>query len=110
MKVSNDKSSLRFKIMATPKFDAPATHTNAWIFQTWLAFILSLSAMGIGIYLLPLNGWMKSYLGMGFVFSISSTISLAKTTRDLEESKRIFNRVDEAKLEKLLAEYDPFNK
>ncbi|AFY39752.1 YiaAB two helix domain-containing protein [[Leptolyngbya] sp. PCC 7376] len=96
--------------MATPKFQAPATHTSAWIAQTWLAFLLSLAATTIGIYLLPINGWVKGYLGMGYIFSISSTISMAKTTRDIEESKRIVSRVDEAKLEKLLAEYDPFTK
>lgn len=96
--------------MTTTKFNTPATHTGAWILQTWLAFMLSISAMGIGIYLLPIDGWIKGYLSMGFVFSISSTISMAKTTRDIEESKRIVNRVDEAKLEKLLAEYDPFTK
>jgi len=47
---------------------------------------------------------------MGLAFSIGSTISLSKTIRDIHESQRILSRVDEAKLEKLLAEYDPFNK
>ncbi len=96
--------------MATPKFNAPANHTSAWILQTWLAFVLSVSATGIGIFYLPIDGWTKGYLGLGFIFAISSTISLSKTTRDIEESKRIVSRVDEAKLEKLLAEYDPFAK
>lgn len=96
--------------MTTSKFQAPSTHTSAWIAQTWLAFLMSIAAMVIGIYLLPINGWMKSYLGMGYIFSLSSTISLSKTTRDIEESKRIVSRVDEAKLERLLAEYDPFSK
>jgi hypothetical protein len=96
--------------MSTSKFQAPSTHTNAWIAQTWLAFLLSIAATSIGIYMLPIDGWIKSYLGMGYLFSISSTISLSKTTRDIEESKRIVSRVDEAKLEKLLAEYDPFSK
>lgn len=96
--------------MSNPKYKAPTTHTNAWVAQTWIAFLLSMSAMAIGIYLLPINGWIKGYLGMGYVFSISSTISMSKTTRDIEESKKIVSRVDEAKLEKLLAEYDPFQK
>ncbi|NJN73443.1 MAG: hypothetical protein HC799_11870 [Limnothrix sp. RL_2_0] len=96
--------------MTNPKFKAPATHTSAWIAQTWISFILSVSATAMGIYFLPIDAWTKGYLGMGFVFSISSTISMSKTTRDIEESKRIVSRVDEAKLEKLLAEYDPFTK
>jgi len=84
-------------------------HTAAWIFQTWLSFILSISATLIGILYLPaVDNWVKGYLGMGLLFSVGSTISLSKTTRDIEESKRIINRIDEAKLEKLLADYDPF--
>ncbi len=84
-------------------------HTAAWILQTWLSFIISISATMLGILYLPaVDNWVKGYLGMGLLFSIGSTISLSKTTRDIEESKRIINRIDEAKLEKLLADYDPF--
>lgn len=45
---------------------------------------------------------------MGLLFSVGSTISLSKTLRDVHESNQVLNRVDEAKLEKFLAEYDPF--
>lgn len=86
----------------------PTPHTNAWILQTWLSFILSVTAMAIGIFYLPVDAWIKGYLSMGTLFSIGSTISLAKTTRDIEESKRFLSRIDEAKLEKFLAEHDPF--
>lgn len=86
----------------------PNSHTNAWIVQTWLSFVLSVSAMSIGIVYLPVDPWIKGYLAMGTLFSIGSTISLAKTTRDIEESKRFLSRIDEAKLEKFLAENDPF--
>ncbi len=86
----------------------PNSHTNAWILQTWLSFLLSVSAMSVGIFYLPVDAWIKGYLAMGMLFSIGSTISLAKTTRDIEESKRFLSRIDEAKLEKFLAEYDPF--
>ncbi len=84
-------------------------HTTAWIVQTWLSFIISTSATMMGILYLPaMDNWVKGYMGMGLLFSVGSTISLSKTTRDIEESKRIINRIDEAKLEKLLADYDPF--
>lgn len=87
----------------------PQTHTTAWIFQTWISFILAVSATSIGILYLPVNSWVKGYLGMGLMFSIGSTISLSKTIRDVEESKRLLSRVDEAKLEKFLAGHDPFH-
>ena len=92
------------------KFSAPQVHSSAWVFQTWVSFIVSSSAMTVGILYLPVDGWVKGYLGMGFLFSLGSTISLSKTVRDIHESNKVLSRVDEAKLEKLLAEYDPFKK
>jgi len=92
------------------KFNAPQAHSSAWIFQAWLSFIVSSSAMAVGILYLPVDSWVKGYLGMGFLFSVGSTISLSKTVRDIHESNKVMSRVDEAKLEKLLAEYDPFKK
>lgn len=64
--------------------------------------------MSIGILYLPVNLWIKGYLGMGVLFSVGSTISLSKTVRDIEESKRMISRLDEAKIERLLAEHDPY--
>lgn len=95
--------------MAVKTSSNQSTHTNAWITQTWISFFLSLSATTMGILYLPVDIWVKGYLGMGFMFSIGSTVSLSKTIRDLEESKHILARLDEAKLERLLADYDPFN-
>ncbi|MEM9484338.1 MAG: YiaA/YiaB family inner membrane protein [Cyanobacteria bacterium P01_F01_bin.116] len=92
----------------TKKFSAPSNHTTAWIAQTWLSFVVSISATGIGIFFLPADAWLKGYLGMGLLFSVGSTVSLSKTIRDQEEAKRMISRIDEAKLERLLAEYDPF--
>jgi hypothetical protein len=42
---------------------------------------------------------------MGLLFSIGSALNLAKATRDVHESKRLHHRVDDARLEKLLAEH-----
>lgn len=92
----------------TKKFNTPSNHTAAWVAQTWLSFIVSISATGIGIFFLPADAWLKGYLGMGLLFSVGSTVSLSKTIRDQEEAKRMLSRIDEAKLERLLAEYDPF--
>ena len=94
--------------MTVKKYEAPAAHTGAWIAQTWLSFIVSITATALGVFYLPVDGWIKGYLGMGILFSVGWTISLSKTIRDIEESKRMLSRIDEAKLERLLAEYDPF--
>jgi hypothetical protein len=87
------------------------SNTTAWIFQVWASFIFSISATTIGIAYAPISDpWVRGYLGMGLAFSVGSSISVAKTTRDLHEAKKVISRIDEAKLERLLAEYDPFKK
>ena len=82
-------------------------HSSAWIIQTWLSFALSVSAMSMGILYLPVDNWTKGYMGMGLFFTIGSTISLSKTTRDIHESKKITSRIDEAKVERILSEHHP---
>lgn len=81
--------------------------TTAWIIQVWASFILSLAATGIGIIYLPVNTWIKGYMGMGLLFSIGSSFTLAKTTRDNYEATRLTARIDEAKIEKILTEHHP---
>lgn len=82
-------------------------HSKGWVIQSWASFILSISAMGIGIIFLPVNGWVKGYMGMGLLFTVGSTISIAKTTRDIHEAQKITARVDEARVEKLLSDHHP---
>ena len=93
------------------KYEGSAqVHSSAWIFQAWASFAISLTATTIGICYLPVDGWVKGYVGIGTIFTVASTFSVAKTTRDMHESKRIVSRVDEAKLERILTEHDPFIK
>ncbi|HIK16073.1 MAG TPA: hypothetical protein IGS53_12420 [Leptolyngbyaceae cyanobacterium M33_DOE_097] len=96
--------------MNSKKYAPQSTHTAAWVTQAWVSFVVSTVATAIGIVYMPTDNWMKGYLGMGLLFTVGSTISLSKTIRDIEESKRVISRIDEAKLERLLAEYDPFKK
>ncbi|AFZ60895.1 hypothetical protein H6G54_22815 [Anabaena cylindrica FACHB-243] len=85
----------------------PQKDSNAWIIQTWAAFMMSIFMTGFGIVNLPVDNWVKGFMGMGLAFSIGSTFTLAKTTRDLHESRRLTSRIDEAKVEKLLSQHDP---
>lgn len=95
--------------MSKKAYPVAQTHTGAWIVQTWLSFAISLTATFLGILYLPgQDNWVKGYLMMGMLFSVGSTVSLSKTMRDLDESKRMLSRIDEAKLERMLAKYDPF--
>ncbi|MGA7937768.1 MAG: YiaA/YiaB family inner membrane protein [Kovacikia sp.] len=92
------------------KYSTNQIHSAAWVFQTWASFAISTTLTAMGILYLPVDSWIKGYLGMGLMFSVGSTISLSKTIRDMHESNKVLSRIDEAKLEKLLAEYDPFKK
>lgn len=83
------------------------SHSAAWVIQTWASFIISVGATGAGIVYLPVDSWVKAYMGMGLMFTVGSTISLAKTVRDEHETKRLAARIDEARVEKLLVEHHP---
>lgn len=90
------------------KVSTNSTHTSAWVTQTYVSFLVSITATLVGVFYMPGDSWLKGYMGMGVLFSVASTASLSKTLRDIEESKTMMSRIDEAKLERLLAEYDPF--
>jgi hypothetical protein len=81
-------------------------HSPAWVIQTWVTFIVSVSATSIGIIYLPVDNWIKGYMGMGLLFTVGSTISMTKTQRDIYESEKLTARIEEAKVEKLLNEHN----
>lgn len=82
-------------------------HSTGWVVQAWASFVISVVAMTLGIVKLPVDSWVKGYMGMGLAFTVGSTLSVAKTTRDMHEAKRLTARVDEARVEKLLNEHHP---
>lgn len=84
-------------------------HSAAWVIQTWASFLISISVTSAGIIFLPVDAWVKGFMGMGLFFSVSSTISLTKTQRDLHESTKLVSKIEEAKVEKILAEHNKNN-
>ncbi|MEQ3549259.1 YiaA/YiaB family inner membrane protein [Pseudonocardia nematodicida] len=86
---------------------APAT-TSAFHLQAVLSFGVSLAAVVVGTLYLPVDGWVKAFLGIAVLYAITSAFTLAKCVRDRQESLTVVNRVDQARMEKLLAEHDPF--
>lgn len=82
--------------------------TSAYYFQAIASFALSGGALAVGIAYLPVSTWMRAFLGLGLLYAITSAFTLAKVVRDRQESTEIVTRVDQARLEKLLAEHDPF--
>ena len=83
-----------------------AQHSQAWVTFTFAAFVGSLAMMALGILFLPLEIWIKGYFAMGVAMLVQSCITVTKTIRDVHESRRLVNRIEDAKTERLLMEID----
>ena len=83
-------------------------NTNAFFLQSGLAFGLALFSMIFAIYLMPADAWIRAFLALGTIFLVTSSFSLAKCVRDAQEENLVVSRLDRARLDKLLAEHDPF--
>jgi hypothetical protein len=67
-----------------------------------------MAAMTIAIVYLPAAGWIRAFLALGLLYLVTSTVTLCKVVRDRQELAVVTNRVDQARLDKLLTEHDPF--
>lgn len=82
--------------------------TTAFYIQAALSFGISTTALALGIAYLPMGAWPRAFLAIGLLFVVTSTFTLAKCVRDQQEASEVINRVDQARLEKLLADHDLF--
>jgi len=92
--------------MSTPL--RPRT-TTAFYTQTVISFSVALAATLIGIGYLADSRWVRAFLALGLLYTITSAFSLAKCVRDRQEEGAIVSRVDQARLDKLLSEQDLLN-
>lgn len=83
-------------------------HSNspAFYFLAWASFIIASLSMLAGIIYLPVIIWIKGFFALGYLFTVTTCFTLAKTIRDKQESTRLINRVKEAKTEKILSDYE----
>ncbi len=80
----------------------PLTHSAAWVAFTYATFLLSLVMIGGGVLFMPVDVWVKGFLGMAVVLLVQSCITMTKTLRDNEEAGKLVNRIEDAKTERLL--------
>ncbi|MEV0298890.1 YiaA/YiaB family inner membrane protein [Nocardia sp. NPDC050710] len=92
--------------MSTP--NAQPRSTSAYVAQAAIAFGVSFFGAGVGVFYLPLDVWQRGFLAMALLFLVTSTFTLAKVVRDRHEAASIHGRIDQARMEKLMAEHDPF--
>jgi hypothetical protein len=77
-----------------------------WIFFQYVSFAVAILMMLGGIALIDANVWIRAYIAMAAIMLINSSITLSKTIRDHHETRKFHNRIEEAKAEQLLKQYD----
>ena len=92
----------------TTHLKAQPKQTTAFMVQSAISFGIALLALLIGVANLPVDSWTRGFLAVGLLYVVTSTFTLAKVVRDAHETQTVLSRVDEARLERLLQEHDPF--
>ena len=80
--------------------------TTAFFVQAMISFGISGTATAFGIGYLPLGGWTRAFMAIAVLYTVTSAFTLAKVIRDRQEETTVVSRVDQARLDKLLAEQD----
>nr|WP_042184148.1 YiaA/YiaB family inner membrane protein [Kibdelosporangium sp. MJ126-NF4]CEL16103.1 hypothetical protein [Kibdelosporangium sp. MJ126-NF4]CTQ94029.1 hypothetical protein [Kibdelosporangium sp. MJ126-NF4] len=85
-----------------------AKNTAAFFAQAVASFVIASVAVLVGIIVLPVDPWMRAFLSLGLLYTVTSAFTLAKCIRDRQEDTSVAKRVDQARLDKLITEHDPF--
>ena len=86
----------------SPQAAQNSTHSGAWITFTYASFFASVAMVAFGILFAPIDIWIKAYFAMGAALLIQSCITMTKTLRDVHESGKLVNRIEDARAERLL--------
>ena len=85
-----------------------AKNTSAFFAQSAIAFGIALFTMLVAVYYLPADPWPKAFLALGTLFLTTSAFTLAKCVRDAQENQYVVSRLDQARVDRILAEHDPW--
>lgn len=77
-------------------------HSDAWTMFTVASFAVAALMMAGGIYFLEASFAAKGFYAMSAIMLVHTSITITKTLRDVEESERMINKIEDAKTEKLL--------
>ena len=91
--------------MSTPN---PTKNTTAFFAQAGVSFAIALGAMLLALLYLPVDPWIRAFLAMTTLFLTSSCFTLAKCVRDAQAQSQVVARIDQARVDKILADHDPF--
>lgn len=83
-------------------------NTNAFFLQAGISFAVALLTMVFAAIYLPVDPWIRAFLGLGIMYLTTSTFTLAKCVRDAQENQSVYARLDQARVDRILSEHDPF--
>ncbi|MGD9918833.1 MAG: YiaA/YiaB family inner membrane protein [Paenirhodobacter sp.] len=78
--------------------------SNAWNLFTYFNFAVAALMMAGGIWSLQASFSAKGFYAMAALMLVHSTAAITKALRDKEESDRIYNKLEDARTERLLAQ------
>ncbi len=84
--------------------DLPSKTSAAWNMFTYFNFGVAAVMMAGGIYFLEASFAAKGFYAMAALMLVNSTAAITKTLRDGEESQRLYNKLEEARTERILME------
>lgn len=87
---------------------AQTRNTTAFFAQAGISFAIALLAMLFAVLYLPVDPWVRAFLGLGTLYLTTSAFTLAKVIRDAQDQTSVSTRLDQARVDKILAEHDPF--
>ena len=91
--------------MSTP---TPSKNTYAFFLQAGISFAVALLTMIFAVIYLPVDPWMRAFLGLGVMYLTTTAFTLANCVSHAQENQGVHVRLDQARVDKILAEHDPF--
>ena len=67
-----------------------------------LSFGVALLTMIFSVFYLPVDTWVRAFLGLGIMYLTTSAFTLAKCVRDAQEDSYVVSRIDQARFESLV--------
>ncbi|MBO9101571.1 MULTISPECIES: YiaA/YiaB family inner membrane protein [Rhizobium] len=86
--------------------DSFQKHSSSWISFSYVSFASAAIMLAVGLYMMPLDLWGKGYLTMGIVMLVQTTVNITKTLRDNSEAEKLIRKVEDARTEKLLVNFN----
>jgi hypothetical protein len=92
----------------TTRTPVASSTTAAFFVQAVISFVVATGSVAVAVVSIPADNWVRAFFGLALLYLVTSTFTLAKCVRDRQEVDTITSRVDQARLDKLLAEHDPY--